>query len=311
MKAKFLLLLLGSCLALASCKYANPKTLDTPTQGTEHISVDDSYTLLFETEVYTFLSLYQDAYVYAHYKPEDEVFRDLLHDSTSFAVVSRELTKDEEGYFAAKNRHPKTYKIAEDGIAFIVNNKNTDTVILQKEMDRILSGTLLDWSELNTQNTLGKLNIAIDHKNSANAHYIANKFLKGNSFPAHFMAADKPMDVVSYVMKNEGAIGVLSSGWIADAQDSTVKYIRKNVKLVYIQANNDTGGVLPLQGYIKSKEYPYTRTVYVINAEGGNGLATGFTAFVAGDKGQLIILKSGMVPANTPPRTIQITKDSK
>jgi phosphate transport system substrate-binding protein len=273
--------------------------------------VDDSYSLLFETEVYTFLSLYQDAYVYAHYKPEDEVFQDLLHDSTSFAVVSRELTKDELDYFAAKSRYPKTIKIAEDGIAFIVNNKNSDTVISQQNMDKILSGNLKDWSELQTNSSLGKLNIAIDHKNSANAHYIAKNFLKGNSFPAHFMAADKPMEVVDYVMKNEGAIGVISSGWIADAQDSTVKFIRSNVKLVYIQANKDTGGVLPLQGYIKSKEYPYTRSVYVINAEGGNGLASGFTAFVASEKGQLIILKSGMVPATTPARTINITKDSK
>jgi phosphate transport system substrate-binding protein len=44
----------------------------------------------------------------------------------------------------------------------------------------------------------------------------------------------------------------------------------------------------------------------MINTEGGNGLVSGFTSYVAGEKGQLIILKNGIVPAIVPTRTVKI-----
>jgi phosphate transport system substrate-binding protein len=40
-----------------------------------------------------------------------------------------------------------------------------------------------------------------------------------------------------------------------------------------------------------------------------SGLGTGFVSFVAGDQGQRIILKSGLVPATMPVRLIQVKKD--
>jgi phosphate transport system substrate-binding protein len=48
------------------------------------------------------------------------------------------------------------------------------------------------------------------------------------------------------------------------------------------------------------------RTVYIISREARAGLGSGFTAFVAGDKGQRIILKSGLVPATAPIRIVEI-----
>jgi phosphate transport system substrate-binding protein len=36
------------------------------------------------------------------------------------------------------------------------------------------------------------------------------------------------------------------------------------------------------------------------------GLGMGFVSFVAGEKGQLMILKSGLVPASMPVRVVQI-----
>ena len=44
----------------------------------------------------------------------------------------------------------------------------------------------------------------------------------------------------------------------------------------------------------------------MINRETFAGLGSGFISFVAGEKGQRIILKSGIVPAAMPIRLIQI-----
>ena len=44
----------------------------------------------------------------------------------------------------------------------------------------------------------------------------------------------------------------------------------------------------------------------MINRQTRVGLGMGFVTFVAGEKGQLIILKSGLVPAFPPQRIIEI-----
>ena len=49
--------------------------------------------------------------------------------------------------------------------------------------------------------------------------------------------------------------------------------------------------------------------IYIINTEPRNGLATGFSSFVTSDKGQRIILKSGILPAVPPSRVINIRND--
>jgi phosphate transport system substrate-binding protein len=51
------------------------------------------------------------------------------------------------------------------------------------------------------------------------------------------------------------------------------------------------------------------REVYTINRETFTGLGSGFIAFVAGEKGQRIILRAGMVPATMPVRLIQVKKE--
>jgi len=40
--------------------------------------------------------------------------------------------------------------------------------------------------------------------------------------------------------------------------------------------------------------------------EAYNGLGSGFATFVGSDKGQRIILKDGLVPANSPIRLIEV-----
>jgi phosphate transport system substrate-binding protein len=44
----------------------------------------------------------------------------------------------------------------------------------------------------------------------------------------------------------------------------------------------------------------------MINRQTRAGLVTGFVSFVAGEKGQRMILKSGLVPATIPSRIVEI-----
>jgi phosphate transport system substrate-binding protein len=57
------------------------------------------------------------------------------------------------------------------------------------------------------------------------------------------------------------------------------------------------------------------RELYIVNCQGFSGLGMGFASFVAGDIGQRIILKSGLLPYKVPPRKLsirnQISNDKK
>jgi phosphate transport system substrate-binding protein len=46
-----------------------------------------------------------------------------------------------------------------------------------------------------------------------------------------------------------------------------------------------------------------------VNCEIGTRLGTGFSSFVASDKGQRIILKSGLLPAVMPVRFIEVSNE--
>lgn len=62
----------------------------------------------------------------------------------------------------------------------------------------------------------------------------------------------------------------------------------------------------PSRARLYLRDYPLTRDVYIVLTDLRGTLPAGFTHFVAGDRGQRIILKSGLVPATRPIRTVEI-----
>jgi len=51
--------------------------------------------------------------------------------------------------------------------------------------------------------------------------------------------------------------------------------------------------------------------LYILNCTGKNGLGMEFAGFMKSDRGQRIILKSGLLPDNIPGREITIEKKIK
>jgi phosphate transport system substrate-binding protein len=59
---------------------------------------------------------------------------------------------------------------------------------------------------------------------------------------------------------------------------------------------------LPYAGDIKSEDYPLWRTIYVLLSDPKSGLSSGFSIFLAHDVGQMVMLKSGLLPAAADPQ---------
>lgn len=305
-------ILFGSIIAiiatLLSCggNDGKPEPTDTPTSGEVNVVIDESFQKLFDSQIFTFEAIYKNAKIHASYLPENEALTRMINDSCKVVVMCRDLTDKERKSFEAKNLFPISTKIAEDAIVLLVNPENTDTTLTVAQVKSILTGKDSLWKQLNDKSELEGINVVFDNAGSANARYMRDTLLEGKDFAKNVFAVKSNNEVIEYVSSHKNAIGFLSVNWISDMDDSTSTNILKKVKVVAIAKEDGQKPVKAYQAYIKTKEYPFTRNVYMISRQTRAGLGMGFVSFVAGDKGQLMILKAGLVPAIAPVRLVQV-----
>ena len=119
-------------------------------------------------------------------------------------------------------------------------------------------------------------------------------------------------DVLRYVNDNPGAIGVIGINWIRQP-DKELEPVVKNLRIIGVKnlegKIGSDGYYTPNQNDLALGLYPLTRSLYIINAEGRPGLGTGFATFIAGERGQRIVLKSGLLPDSIPSRQVIIKVD--
>lgn len=293
-------------ILFVSCEEKKKAPTDTTTRGEVNIVVDESFQKLLNNQIYTFESLYPDATINAAFLPENEALPRLINDSCKVVVICRDISAVERKQFEAKNIFPISTKIAEDAIAIVVNNSNSNTTFTVKQIKSILLGTDSLWSQLNPSLQKEKIAIVFDNKGSANTNYMKDSLLKGQKFSKNAFAVNTNAEVIAYVNKHPNAIGFISVNWISDRDDPKTIDMLNKVKLTAIAKDEHTKPVKPFQAFIKTKDYPFTRNVYMINRQTRAGLGMGFVSFVAGVKGQLMILKSGLIPAIPPTRLVKI-----
>jgi len=287
---------------LYSCGNNNSSTseTDTPTSGKETICVDETFKPIIEEEIDVFESEYKSATITPKYKTENDVFNDFFKDSIDLIVVTRGLTAKEKKFFEDKKMFPIETRIAFDGLALVVNNKNIDTLITVKDVKKILTGEITKWSQINPKSKLGDISVVFDNKNSSTVRYAVDSICKGKELSPSLSALTYNADVLDYVAKTDNAIGIIGVNWVSNKSDSTALSFLSKVKVMGVsKADVATyeNSYQPFQAYIAQRVYPFIRTIYMINNEGRSGLAGGFTGFVAGDKGQRIVKRAGILPA--------------
>jgi phosphate transport system substrate-binding protein len=304
--AYFFLLLL-----FTACNVAQDKNKDSITSGQLKIGVDDSYSLMMDSQIFTYTHLNKYAAISASYQPETDVMRDLMNDSVQAAVVGRELNAEELAYFKSIQRMPESILIAKDGVALVVHPENQDSVITMDQLKGIFTGRDSLWSQIYPGSTKGKIQVVFDNNKSCNARTLKEKF-GISEFPSWCFALRTNEEVINYVNTNKNAMGVISISWITDTDDPTCRKYRSMIRPIGIV---DPSNVLkpelprrPFQAYVFDGTYPLRRDVYYIRTGLRGTLGTGFANHLSGEKGQLIIHKMGMVAAKTPNRTIKITE---
>jgi len=308
---KYLIILVLSSFVFSSCNTKQGEYNETETRGKVKITVDESFKLINESEVFTFASIYKYAEIISTYKPEYDVLDDFMKDSVRTIITCKKLTTEQEDYLKSINFIPKTTTIAYDAVAFFVNKNNTDTLLKINQLLQIFEGKITDWNQITNTSKLGKIQVVFDNIKSANARFIQEKYNLTN-FPDFCFTANSNEEVVKYVEEHQNAIGIISVNWISDSKDSISNKFLENIKVVALTNAISPEGPYyyrPYQAYIADKSYPFIREVYMITRQTYRGLEAGYISFVAGEKGQRIILKSGLVPATAPIRIVELKSE--
>jgi phosphate transport system substrate-binding protein len=302
--------LLIAVLSVTGCSKCNRDPYsDTPTTGRIKIGVDETFKPVAEAELMVFQGLYRYSEIKPIYLPEKECIQMLFNDSVHLVIAARTLNSDEKKIMNDKKILPRELHIATDAVALIVNPANSDTIMSLPTLEKIMTGKINNWEEINQGSTSGKITVVFDNKYSSIVRYVADSIAKGQPMTGNLYALDSNLDVVGYVSRNPGALGLIGVSWISDNDDTTQLSFLKKVRVVALSREEPTtydNSWQPYQAYIYDGTYPLTRSVYAINTEPRNGLATGFDAFLASDKGQRIILKTGILPATAPVRVVKV-----
>ena len=264
--------------------------LDTEDSGTIHISVDESFEPVIDSQIEVFEALHPKAKIIAEYKPEAQCFRDLLKSSTRMIIVTRGLTDDEEKFYLDSFKFsPSWSKVAYDAIAVIVSNNAPDSIFTMNEIRGILDGSTGD----------KQLAVFDGMSSTSTVRYAIDSILKGKPFdPKKVFAEKSSQGVIDYVAKNNNVLGFVGVSWIGNKEDTSQVSFLKKVKIASLQCNcPDETFVKPYQANIATKRYPLVRGLYYILKENYNGLGSGFANFLEYEKGQLIFRRAYLWPA--------------
>ena len=288
-KLTCLLVILIVFLSACSDDQNVPNRRDTTKSGTIHISVDESFKPVIDSQIKVFESQYPDANIIVHYKPEAECFKDLNQDSIRMVIVTRGLTKDEENILRdTLSFKPAFGPMAYDAIAVIVNNDSPDSVFTMQDIRSMAKGT-----------SGFKYKVLLDGTNATSiVRYTIDSLLGGQPITSQIAAAKSTEGVIDYVSNNKDAIGLVGVSWVGNPEDSnTVSFLQK-VKVASIECRGCNGTyVKPYQANILGGRYPMVRPLYYILKENYNGLGSGLKNFLIYEKGQLIFRRAYLLPA--------------
>lgn len=310
-------LLLAGCLLMAGLpgcmKYE--KKANSHTTGTTTMVCDNTFENIMAQEIDVFEYQYPDAHILVRYATQAEAFDSLMSLNTKTIVVSRDVTKQEREILKNKRRTVRSTKIAVDAVALIVNPANPVGKLTLKEVADILSGESRRWNDIWPTDDLGEISVIFDDKASSLVTYMRDSLLNGGELGPNVYAQGAIPDVFRTVMENKNAIGVLGVSWItSDMSSADISRedlaqsvlsddpvegatLTDKVKVLSIYREGEARAYKPYQENIFNGTYPLFRQIYMITTGASGSLAGGFYAFVTGDIGQKIIMKTGILPA--------------
>jgi len=238
------------------------------------------------------------------YSNENEVIRLLTDDSVRLALTTRDLNAKEQKEIEEKRMVVRKFLIAYDGIALITNKVNTDSLIGLPTLKKILSGEITEWTQINQGSSLGTIRVIFDSNQSGILRYVADSITKTGSVSPNLYALNNLDEMIEKVNELPNALGIVGFNQINNELDRKNSIFRNKFQIMRVGKEEIAtlqNTYLPYAGDIKNEDYPLWRPVYVLLSDPRSGLSSGFSIFLAHEVGQMVIMKSGLLPAVSDP----------
>lgn len=286
--------LMLSLLFVLACQDNKSEKTDSILEGKASIYVDESILPIVEDAEAVFEVQYR-AKLHLVPQSENEVLNSMFKDTAKIAILTRTLTEDELKAFQSKKINPRITPFATDAVAFIRNKKANDTLIVLQDVIDFIKG----------KSVPGIKGLVFDNANSSTVRFLSEKAGVVISNQKGIFSQKNNEDVIKYVAENEGLVGVIGMNWIFQPPLELQEQVDK-VTVLGVKGNNSKEFVFPTQDNLAIGKYPLARHLYIVNCQGYSGLGMGFASFLGGERGQRIILKSGLVPERIPTRKIVV-----
>ena len=206
--------------------------------------------------------------------------------TVDIGMTSREVTSAE----MAKYPSFVVTTVAQDGIAVIVNPKNTIQYITLDQLKDIYLGKITKWTEITGAGVPGTNNqiVIVGRDSASGTRTYFDETVLAKATPINTMLEKNSNGAVSQtVAQTPGAIGYVSFGFVTN-----------DVKAVPIWYNAQKI-VAPSISTVKDKTYPVSRDLYVITNGQPSGLAGDFIKYILSPDGQKIVADEGYVTVST------------
>lgn len=294
-------------ISACSDYYRNDYKDNSPTSGRLKVYYDEGLELPVKNQVATFSSQYPQVSLDLVQTSENEVIQALYDDSCEAIVTSRLLSPREAKAFESKQLFPKHTAVAKSGVAVITNRETRLDQISFEEVRALLSRPYF------IKDSLGRevlVNVLFDKSNSAVFYYMKDSVLGDVPLSPNCNTVKSSLESIHYVATHKNVIAFVDFAWLSDTEDPAYKANAGRIRILPVsKAGSDTYEP-PHQSSFKLGTYPFTRTVYVIRKTGEFTLAKGFESFIAGPKGQLTLLKQGLLPTRQPERAIEVRMET-
>jgi ABC-type phosphate transport system substrate-binding protein len=281
----------ATCLLIVvgSCGSNQNEPADNASEGTIHISADESFKPVIDSQIQVYENRNPGTHIIAHYKPEAACIEDFLVDSIRMVIITRKISNDERDIVADSLRlAAKSTVIARDAIAVIVNPRAPDSLFTMAEIKLVLQGKFRK----------DLIPVFDATRATSTVRFIIDSVLRGDSLTPKAMGAQSSEGVIDYVSKNPNAVGFVGVSWVGNHEDTMQVSFLKKIKIAQLESRDIPGAyVLPVQANIYYGRYPLIRDVVSILKEKHNGLGHGFSYFLSGEIGQLVFRRAYLLPA--------------
>ena len=205
----------------------------------------------------------------------------LLNGTTDICASSRTINEKERGLAQTKSIVPVELSIGLDGLAVMVNPKNSISELSLDQIRRIYTGEYTKWTHVGGPSQ--DIVVLSRESNSGTYVYFQEHVLNKADFSPKARLMPSTAAIVQSLGEDVGAIGY---GGVAYAENPSVKILR-------VKLHADSAGVLPTEATVHSGEYPISRPLFLYTNGQPTGATKAFIDYCLSPAGQAIVVETG------------------